>query len=79
MVLGRDFVVRILLGGGLPEQGLIEVDAVTLGEALFEVEKDRPWAREEGIRVFVDGVDASRLEGQKTPVGDEDTILLTTF
>lgn len=72
-------VVRIVFGGGLPEQGLREVDAVTLGEALTKVEEDHPWARDGETRVFVGGVDASRLEGDRTPVGAEDTIVLTTF
>lgn len=76
---GRVPVVRIVLGGGLPEQGLIEVDALTLGQALVKVGKERPWVRDEGVRVFVDGVDADRLEGPDTPVGGEDTLVLTTF
>ncbi len=72
-------MVRIVLGNGLDEPGTVEVDAVTLGEALEKIQERVPWLEQADPRVFIDGVDAERLEGAKTPVGDEDTILLTTY
>lgn len=69
-------MVRIVFGEGLDQDGEVEVQARTLGEALDQLDG---FARNGELRVFVDGVDADRLEGHRTPVGDEDTILLTRW
>lgn len=68
-------VVRIVFGSDLDREGDVEVEARTLGEALDQLDGTDG----EDLRVFVDGVDADRLEGSNTPVGDEDRILLTTW
>lgn len=61
------------------EEGSLEVPAVTLGEALENARSRLEWLEESDPRVFVDGVEASRLEGLQTPVGEEDTVLLTEY
>lgn len=68
-------MVRLVFGSELDRQGSLEVEARTLGEAMADLDL----ATEEELRVFVDGVDARRLEGGDTPVGDEDTVLVTTW
>lgn len=65
--------MRIVFGSDLAREGRSNVEARTLGEALDQIED----LAERELRVFVDGVDADRLEGEKTPVGDEDTVLVT--
>lgn len=71
-------MVRVVFGTGLPTQGELKLGAVvTLGEAIERLEDEIGWLAEAEVRYFVDGVDAARLEGAKTPVGDEDTVLVT--
>ncbi len=72
-------MARIIFGDGLSEPREIEVPGVTLGEVLSRVRAEHGEGLGSKVRVFVDGMDASRLEGEDTPVGDEDTVLLTTF
>lgn len=70
-------MVRVVFGTDLGRDGSVEVEARTLGEALDALtglERDL-----EELRVFVDGVDAEQLEGPSTPVGDEDTVLVTAW
>ena len=67
-------VVRVIYGSDLDAEGSTEVSALTLGEALEGLDLDLG-----EVRVFVDGVDAARLEGPATPVGDEDTLLVTRW
>lgn len=72
-------MVRFLFGTGLPRKGEREVRARTLGEALDELRELEPWLEEADLRFFVGGVDAERLEGAATPVGDEDTVLVAAL
>lgn len=76
-------MVRIIFGRGTDRKRAeaIDLEARTLGEALEQLEERRlkPAEDEPELRIFVDGVDANRLEGTKTPVGDEDTVLLTRW
>jgi uncharacterized damage-inducible protein DinB len=67
-------MVRIVFGSELGADPT-DVEARTLGEALDEFGD----LEDDELRVFVDGVDAQRLEGDLTPVGDEDTILVTRW
>lgn len=72
-------MVRFIVGTGLPEEGLeIEVRAVTLGEAVERLGEEQDWLAQTDVRYFVGGVDARRLEGKATPVGDEDTVLVAS-
>jgi molybdopterin converting factor small subunit len=69
-------VARVVLGTGLEATGEREVPGVTLGAVLDRLADEEPWLREADVRAYVGGVDADRLEGEDTPVGDEDTVLL---
>lgn len=70
-------MARVVLGSETPEPGQREVPGLTLGEVLERLAEQIPWLDDVETRVFVDGVDARRLEGEHTPVGDEDTVLVT--
>lgn len=70
-------MVRVVLGTDLPADGTLEVPAVTLGEALSAAREQRAELDGLELTAYVGGVDADRLEGPDTPVGDEDTVLLT--
>lgn len=67
-------MVSVVFGSGHDREGSVEVEARTLGEALERLD-----VTDEELRVFVDGVDARRLEGPQTPVGDEDIVLVTRW
>lgn len=69
-------MVRVVFGTGLPREGTTTVPAVTLGEAIDQLEQAEPWLTDRSSRWFVNGVDADQLEGPKTPVGEEDTVLV---
>lgn len=69
-------MVRIVFGEGLEQDGDLELPARTLGEALSQVDRLEGY---DDLRVFVDGVEADQLEGNDTPVGDEDTVLVTRW
>lgn len=69
-------MVRVVFGSGLEGSGETEVEARTLGEVL-EALDGVAWTDE--LRIFVGGVDARKLEGPDTPVGDEDRVLLTRW
>lgn len=72
-------MVRFVVGTGLPAEGeTIEVGGVTLGEAIERLREEQSWLGETDVRYFVGGVDARRLEGEATPVGDEDTVLVAS-
>ena len=68
-------MVRIAFGSGYGDREPVEVEARTLGEALDRTEATVG----DEVRVFVGGVDAARLEGAQTPVGDEDRVLVTRW
>lgn len=70
-------MVRILIGRGLPDEGEEHtVDARTLGEAMEALGEKIGWLSETDVDAYVGGRAAGRLEGEDTPVGDEDTVLL---
>lgn len=69
--------MRIILGRELPVHGERRLRGVTLGAVLEELVEREPKLAGLAVTAYVNGRLADHLEGPDTPVGDEDTVLLT--
>lgn len=69
-------MVHVVLGRGLPEQGELEVPALTLGQLIERLAEEVAWVHSQALAFYVNGQSASSLEGAKTPVDEEDSVLV---
>ncbi len=69
-------MVRVVLGRGLPEQGELELAALTLGRLIERLAEEVAWVQGQALAFYVNGQSAESLEGPSTPVDEEDTVLV---
>lgn len=69
-------MVHVVLGRGLPHEGTLEIQALTLGQLVERLEEEVGWVHGQALVWYVNGQAASSLEGDATPVDEEDTVLV---
>lgn len=69
-------MVHVVLGRGLPDQGELDLPALTLGQLIERLAEEVAWVQRQTLVFYVNGQSASSLEGRATPVDEEDTVLV---
>lgn len=69
-------MVHVVLGRGLPDQGELDLPALTLGRLIERLAEEVAWVQRQTLVFYVNGQSASSLEGHETPVDEEDTVLV---